>query len=735
MFQLENILLNGVYEKDSSVSNGSDCAWIDFIIFPAIYFPEPADIEINPTSYNKTLSVDSSTSDILSIMNAGEDLLTYTATISSLRMSPLVDKDDLKKNIPRDASHKKNSEVTYSNSSRAYCDASGGCDEYISRIQVGSIDNSSSTCSGYSDYTGISTDMEIGIGYDIILTIGSPYSGDQGGLWIDWNQDEDFEDAGEEITTGWTGTDPYTTTITPPESALPGVTRMRARLTYNTTPTACGDHTYGEVEDYSINVVSDSPEWIFFDTGATISGTVTQGNSDEIPVHFNSTDLPIGSYSAEISVTSNDPDESTINVPVSMTVTSGGIPEINVSTTNINFGDVEVNSTSSEQITISNSGTGLLSVSITTPNGFSVSNVPKRMLSIEKHKNKFSERNTLDFNIAAGSNQDFLITFEPDAVQSYSGNVIVSNNADSDKLIAVTGVGLPEPEPEIVVTPTDIDITIAYNGTETTDLAIQNIGDAILSYSANINYSSSKETRSKEYCSSTYSDSGLGADDWISNVTFNTFNNTTSYEETDSYGDYTSISTVVTAGETYQLCVTLGFEGTFYTQHVRAWIDWDQDETFNSDETFYLGTAPDDGINRVCLDIDVPIDALAGATRMRIIEQYSSDPGEDGACDPHSTSYGETEDYTINVQQSYPTGWLSLNNSQSTTGSVDLASTDLINVGFDSSELDLGTYTANIVVTSNDSDEPTSVVPVTMTISSIGSEPPTCNTPYPEKSA
>ncbi|MBP9027497.1 MAG: hypothetical protein KBH81_15290, partial [Phycisphaerae bacterium] len=37
-----------------------------------------------------------------------------------------------------------------------YCDASGGCDEYIGRVQVGDIDNSSS-CDRYADYTTIWT--------------------------------------------------------------------------------------------------------------------------------------------------------------------------------------------------------------------------------------------------------------------------------------------------------------------------------------------------------------------------------------------------------------------------------------------------------------------------------------------------------------------------------------------------------------------------------------------------
>lgn len=136
-----------------------------------------------------------------------------------------------------------------------YCDAGGGCDEYISNITCGDINNTTG-CDQYGDYTHLSTDMIIGSGYTFTLTIGNPYTADQGGLWIDWNQDGDFEDADETITVAWTGTGPYTTTITPPAGAEFGPTRLRTRLTWSATPTACGHHTYGEVEDYTVNVIA-----------------------------------------------------------------------------------------------------------------------------------------------------------------------------------------------------------------------------------------------------------------------------------------------------------------------------------------------------------------------------------------------------------------------------------------------------------------------------------------------
>jgi hypothetical protein len=135
-----------------------------------------------------------------------------------------------------------------------YCDASGGCDEYISRVVVGDIDNSS-TCTQYGDYTALSTVVQIGQTYQCTVTNGNPiWPTDQFGAWADWNHDADFDDPGETIIASIPGVGPYVFVIVPPAGAVLGNTTMRMRVTYSTTPTPCGGHTYGEVEDYTLIV-------------------------------------------------------------------------------------------------------------------------------------------------------------------------------------------------------------------------------------------------------------------------------------------------------------------------------------------------------------------------------------------------------------------------------------------------------------------------------------------------
>jgi hypothetical protein len=156
-----------------------------------------------------------------------------------------------------------------------YCDAGSDdtSDEYIANVTVGTIDNDSGRAS-YSNFTAISTTMAVGVGYAFTVTNGETFSGDQCGVWVDWNQDEDFNDADETITVDNTpGQDPYVGTITPPAGALLGDTRMRIRVMYTGTVSPCGNASYGEVEDYTVNVTGEVQGACCLPTGNCAYGT------------------------------------------------------------------------------------------------------------------------------------------------------------------------------------------------------------------------------------------------------------------------------------------------------------------------------------------------------------------------------------------------------------------------------------------------------------------------------
>ncbi|KAB8153664.1 DUF5011 domain-containing protein [Kordia sp. TARA_039_SRF] len=135
-------------------------------------------------------------------------------------------------------------------------------EEYISNVQIGDINNASGA-QVYSDFTNISTDLVKNGQYVLTVTPtwpGTAY-GEAYAAWIDYNQDGDFTDAGEQIWTQASTTEsPVSTIITIPTSAPNGTTRMRISMKYNGIPTACETFNYGEVEDYTVNIVSASQD-------------------------------------------------------------------------------------------------------------------------------------------------------------------------------------------------------------------------------------------------------------------------------------------------------------------------------------------------------------------------------------------------------------------------------------------------------------------------------------------
>ncbi len=138
-----------------------------------------------------------------------------------------------------------------------YCASQGNNtnDEYINRVVIGSIDNTSGNDGGYGDYTHLNTSLQANNSYGITIYptwTGTVYR-EAYDVWIDYNRDGDFTDAGENVySRSRTTSSVINGSFTVPSSFSDGYTRMRVSMKYNANPSSCETFTYGEVEDYEV---------------------------------------------------------------------------------------------------------------------------------------------------------------------------------------------------------------------------------------------------------------------------------------------------------------------------------------------------------------------------------------------------------------------------------------------------------------------------------------------------
>lgn len=139
-----------------------------------------------------------------------------------------------------------------------YCIASGQSseNEWIERIQLGSIDNQSGNDGGYADFSSWSTALQRGSTVEVGLQAGQ-ISGfpKYWSIWIDLNQNGVFTDPGENVLNGTVEEDELTIhEFDIPGDALIGETLLRVTMKYNESAGACETYSHGETEDYTVEI-------------------------------------------------------------------------------------------------------------------------------------------------------------------------------------------------------------------------------------------------------------------------------------------------------------------------------------------------------------------------------------------------------------------------------------------------------------------------------------------------
>jgi bacillolysin len=146
-------------------------------------------------------------------------------------------------------------------------------------------------------------------------------------------------------------------------------------------------------------------------------------------------------------------------------------------------------------------------------------------------------------------------------------------------------------------------------------------------------------TTPSTYCTSNGSNQGY---EWIDLVQLGSINRTSS-KETGGYYNGTALSTTLTAGVAQTVYFSAGFTGTAYTEYWKVYIDYNKNGVF-TDAGELVVSGSSSSAATLSGTFTVPTTAKNGTTRMRVV---MSDASATTSCG--SFSYGETEDYTVNI--------------------------------------------------------------------------------------
>ncbi|WP_019038020.1 GEVED domain-containing protein [Psychroflexus tropicus] len=543
--------------------------------------------------------------------------------------------------------------------------------EPISNVEFAGIANTSDPAVGatpaHEDFTSISGEVLAGESYDIVLEGNT--DGDftnRFAVFIDWNQNEVLDDAGEvyEITTtlvNSNGADGQQViqTLDVPVDALEGETRMRVKKLFGTTNylDPCLGTGFGQAEDYSINVSIPSAR-------VQVVHNAPDPAAEVVDVYLNG-DLLLDDFEFR---TASPFVDAPANTPITIDIAPGTSTDVSES---------------------------IFSVSPTLVDGETYIVVADGVLDPSLFDDSV---NAIAFNLevfagareaaASAGNTDVLVHHgSPDAP-----TVDVVNQGNGGVL--VDDISYPEFQGYLEL-PTGnyvLDVTTADNsavvesylallatfGLE--DAAVTVFASGFLDPAANQNgpafglWVSLASGGPLVELPTQDTDPGFpgfycGPLDFtidvepISNVEFSDMTNPTdpAVNASPAHEDFTGITVNVNAGESYEIVLEGNTAGNF-TNRFAVFIDWNQDFLFDGPNEVYEITQTitnsngADGQQAVQV-LDVPADAPDGETRMRVKKIF----GTTGYLDPCAgASFGQAEDYTVSV------GTLSSDNFENT---------------------------------------------------------------------
>jgi hypothetical protein len=302
------------YSKDASVANGSDCAWVDDVIFPASISYTPATITWTPDSFSQQLGTDETAFQTLTLGNTGNETLTYTVSKPTGETNVL-DESFESGSLPAGWSQE------YVNGSVAWEFISGGYGGNPGSAYDGSY-NSRLYYGGSTSYVTklITPTLDLASASSVTLSFWHAqevWAGDQDEMKVYYRTSP---------TNPWSQLAHYTASIadwTQETLILPSLSS-----TYQIAFEGITDYGYGVCLDMVVVTANDpvTMDWLTVNGGDSHSGSISFGEADQnITIGFNSAGLEDGIHTSHLTVLSNDPQNPSFDIPVQLIVATGSL--------------------------------------------------------------------------------------------------------------------------------------------------------------------------------------------------------------------------------------------------------------------------------------------------------------------------------------------------------------------------------------------------------------------------
>jgi len=483
----------------------------------------------------------------------------------------------------------------------------------ITNVTMGTINNTTVSETGYyGNYSAQTASYALGstVNFSITYTTGYTYGTK---IWIDWNNDLDFNDTGEQVYFGLS-TNASPTTLSGsfvlPVTAPLGNHRMRIGGTDNDTGgDPCYTGSYGTYEDYTFNafmppapvITGFTPASYCAATGAiTINGTglgnatVTIGGTAVTPLTTNTTTQIVATVPAGVSGV------------VSVTTVAG-------------------NATTTDTFNVSAPAAFTLSGTTATICGGSSTEA----FTIAQGAASF---NTYDWSPSAGVSGSAATgwTFNPATTTQY---VLTASQSAGPCVVNATV--------NVTVNTAPTPLTVAASSTTTCPGQPVTLTGAGGYYYVPLTY-----------CAAGVTQTGASGD-YLNNFSFAGITNNNSGDTAADYTFYSALTANVTVGTPYTISLQPG--SASWQELFRVWIDYNQNGAFEDSESVFNSTVGVTSTGTATGTITVPATAYSGTTRMRVLCSYytASAAGDDCTY----TGYGEFEDYNVTITGSaYPPG-------------------------------------------------------------------------------